>query len=104
MGHGIAQSFAMNGYDVNLLSRNKVSLDRAVKEIEWSLDKFVNKGSLNKCEAESALSRISTTTSYEEGVGDVDLALESVSENLDLKKQVFSKIDEASPSSHNNSL
>jgi enoyl-CoA hydratase/3-hydroxyacyl-CoA dehydrogenase len=97
MGHGIAQSLAMNGYDVNLLSRNKDSLDRAIKEIEWSLGKFVNKGSLNKCEADSVLSRISTTTSYKEGLEDVDLALESVSENLDLKKLVFSKIDEVAP-------
>ncbi len=97
MGHGIAQSFAMNGYDVNLLSRNKDSLDRAVKEIEWSLGKFVKKGSLNKSEAESTFSRISTTTSFQEGLADVDLALESVSESLDLKKQVFSKIDEATP-------
>jgi len=97
MGHGIAQSFAMNGYDVNLLSRNKDSLDRAVKEIEWSLGKFVKKGSLNKSEAKSTFSRISTTTSFQEGLADVDLALESVSESLDLKKQVFSKIDEAAP-------
>ena len=98
MGHGIAQAFAVKGYDVNLLSRNTDSLVKAVEEIKWSLGKFVKKGSISSSEVEAALSRIKTTTSYEEAVGEVDLALESVSENMDLKKRIFSKIDEIAPS------
>ncbi|MCK4884925.1 3-hydroxyacyl-CoA dehydrogenase [Candidatus Bathyarchaeota archaeon] len=98
MGHGIAQAFAVKGYEVNLLSRNKDSLKKAVQEIEWSLGKFVKKGAIGSGEAEAALSRIMTTTSYGEAVGDVDLALESVSESMELKKRVFSKIDEHAPS------
>jgi enoyl-CoA hydratase/3-hydroxyacyl-CoA dehydrogenase len=98
MGHGIAQTFAVKGHDVCILSRGKGSLKRAVQEIEWSLDKFVKKGAVGRCEADDALSRIRTTTSYEEAVKDVDLALESVSENIDLKRQVFSKIDKLAPS------
>jgi enoyl-CoA hydratase / 3-hydroxyacyl-CoA dehydrogenase len=98
MGHGIAQSFAMKGYDVYLLSRSKDSLDRAVQEIEWSLGKFVKKGSLSRDETEAVLSRIRTTTSYVEAVGDADLAVESVSESMDLKRRVFAKIDEVAPS------
>ncbi len=98
MGHGIAQAFAVKGYEVNLLSRNKGSLKKAVQEIDWSLGKFVKKGAISSGEAEAALSRIMTTTSYGEAVGDVDLALESVSESMELKKRVFSKIDEYAPS------
>ena len=98
MGHGIAQAFAVKGYYVNLLSRNTDSLVKAVEEIKWSLGKFVKKGSISSSEVEAALSRIKTTTSYEEAVGEVDLALESVSENMDLKKRIFSKIDETAPS------
>jgi len=98
MGHGIAQAFAVKGYEVNLLSRNKDSLKKAVQEIEWSLSKFVKKGAISSGEAEAALSRIMTTTSYGEAVGDVDLALESVSESMELKRRVFSKIDEYAPS------
>jgi len=98
MGHGIAQSFAVKGYDVCLLSRSRDSLDRAVQEIRWSLGKFVDKCTISSGEAEAALSRIRTTTSYKEGVTDADLALESVSENMDLKRRVFSKIDEMAPS------
>lgn len=98
MGHGIAQAFAVKGYKVNLLSRSNNSLKKAVQEIEWSLNKFVEKGRISRDEAEAALSRIATTTSYEEAAADVDLAVECVSENMDLKRLVFSKIDETAPS------
>jgi len=98
MGHGIAQAFAVKGYEVNLLSRSKDSLKKAVQEIEWSLNKFVEKGRISRDEAEAALSRIRTTTSYGEAAADVDLALESVSENMELKRRVFSKIDANAPS------
>jgi len=97
MGHGIAQTFAMKGYDVCLLSRSRDSWDRAVQEIEWSLGKFVKKGALSRGEAEAALSRITTTSSYEMAVAEADLVLESVSESMDLKRMVFSKIDETAP-------
>jgi enoyl-CoA hydratase/3-hydroxyacyl-CoA dehydrogenase len=97
MGHGIAQTFAVVGYDVNLLSRSRKSLDEAIQKIEWSLNKFVNKGLINVSKAEEALSRITTSTSYEEAVGDVDLVVESISENMKLKRYVFSKIDEFAP-------
>jgi len=98
MGHGVAQAFAVKGYEVNLLSRSNDSLKKAVQEIEWSLNKFVEKGRISRGEAEAALSRIVTTTSYEEAAADVDLAVECVSENMDLKRRVFSKIDETAPS------
>lgn len=98
MGHGIAQAFALRGYKVNLLSRSEDSLRRAVQDIEWSLDKFVEKRVISGHEAETVLSRITTTTSYDEAVKKADLAVEAVSENMELKKQVFSKIDAIAPS------
>ena len=97
MGHGIAQAFALKGYEVNLLSRSKDSLKKAIQEIEWSLSKFVDKRLLSRDEAETVLSRITATTSYD-NAANIDLAVETVSENMDLKKRVFSKIDEIAPS------
>jgi len=97
MGHGIAQSFALSGYNVSLLSRNKDNLDKAVQEIKWSIDKFVEKGKITKNQGDAALSRLITTMSYGEALSDVDLVVESVSENMQLKKQVFSKIDSHAP-------
>ncbi len=99
MGHGIAQAFALKGYDINLLSRSVDSLRRATRDIGWSLDKFLEKGTISRKQAEMALSRIRTTTSFEEGVRNVDMVVEAVSENMELKKGVFSKIDVAAPSS-----
>ncbi|MCW4015160.1 MAG: 3-hydroxyacyl-CoA dehydrogenase [Candidatus Bathyarchaeota archaeon] len=97
MGHGIAQTFAVKGYYVSLVSRNKDSLAKAVEEIEWSLSKFVKRGTISNSEAQAVLSKITTTTSYEKAVKDADLALECVSEKMELKKQVFSNIDKVAP-------
>ncbi len=98
MGHGIAQAFAMRGYEVNLLSRRNESLRKALQEIEWSITKFVEKGKISRDAAEAALSRITTTTSYGKAAADIDLAVECVSENMELKRKVFAKIDETAPS------
>ncbi len=97
MGHGIAQAFAVAGFDVSLLSRSEDSLKRAVKDIGWSLEKFVEKRIISRDKADLALSRISGTTSFVEAVGDVDLVVEAVSEDLGLKKRVFRKIDALAP-------
>jgi enoyl-CoA hydratase/3-hydroxyacyl-CoA dehydrogenase len=98
MGHGIAQAFASKGYKVNLLSRHKKSLKKALQDIEWSLNKFMEKGDISKDEVEATLSKINPTTSYEAFARDIDLAVESVSENIELKKRVFRKVDEMAPS------
>jgi enoyl-CoA hydratase/3-hydroxyacyl-CoA dehydrogenase len=98
MGHGIAQVFALRGYNVNLLSRNQDSLRRAIQQIEWSLNKFVEKGRINRDELKTVLLRIKTTTSYAESIKNIDLAVEAISENMKLKKQVFSKVDSIAPS------
>ena len=97
MGHGIAQCFAVKGYDVYLLSRSRDSLKKAVKEIEWSLGKLAEKGDISNHEVKTALSRICTTVSYDEALTDVDLVLESVSENMEVKRGIFSKVDELAP-------
>ena len=97
MGHGIAQVFAMKGYEVKLLDINEEILKKAIQSIEWSLNKFVEKRRIRKEDADAALSRIKTTTAYEEAAKDIDFAIEAVPENIELKKKVFSKIDEVAP-------
>ena len=97
MGHGIAQVFAMKGYQVNLLDIDEEILKKAKQSIAWSLNKFVEKRRISKEDADAALSRIKTTTSYEEAVSDIGLAIEAVPENIELKKKVFAKVDEIAP-------
>ncbi len=97
MGHGIAQAFAVNGFEVTLLSRNESNLERALQKIQWSLSKFAKKGMMTQQEMQATLARIRTCASYKEGLRDVDLVVESVLEKMELKKQVFSKIDQYAP-------
>lgn len=93
MGHGIAQVFIMNGFKVALLDISEDILRRARQNIEWSLGKFVEKRRIRREDADAALSRLKTTTSYEEAVSDSDLVIEAVPEKMELKKSIFKKVD-----------
>ena len=97
LGHGIAQVFSMRGYKVNLLDLNDDLLKKGLQGIEWSLNKFVEKRRIRKEDAEAALSRIKVTTSYEKAAKDIDFAIEVVSEKMNIKKMVFSKLDDIAP-------
>ncbi|MEM3783629.1 MAG: 3-hydroxyacyl-CoA dehydrogenase [Candidatus Bathyarchaeia archaeon] len=97
MGHGITQLLAMNGYHVTMVDINDELLQKALEKIKWSLGKFTEKKRIRQEDAEAALARISTTTSYEHAAEDIDLAIEAVPENMDLKKQVFAKLDNVAP-------
>jgi enoyl-CoA hydratase/3-hydroxyacyl-CoA dehydrogenase len=97
MGHGIGEMLAMTGYHVMLIDINDELLQKAREKIKWSLDKFVEKKRIRREDADSALARVSTTTSYEDACRDIDMALEAVPENINLKKEVFSKLDAVSP-------
>ena len=97
MGHGIAQLLAMNGYYVTMVDISDEILQKALEKIKWSLNKFAEKKRIRQEDVDSTLSRISTTTSYEQAAKDIDLAIEAVPENIGLKKQVFAKLDEIAP-------
>ena len=97
MGHGIAQLLATAGMNVNLVDVKDEFLKSAVEKIKWSLEKFVEKRRLSKEEADAALSRIKTTTNLEDAVRDVSFVIEAASENMDMKKQIFSRIDKNAP-------
>jgi len=97
MGHGIAELLAMTGYEVVMIDISDELLQKGKEKIKWSLDKFVEKKRIRKEDADAALARISTTTSYEQAGKDIDLAIEAVPENMDLKRKVFSTLDSAAP-------
>jgi enoyl-CoA hydratase/3-hydroxyacyl-CoA dehydrogenase len=97
MGHGIAELLAMTGYEVVMIDISDELLQQGKEKIKWSLDKFVEKKRIRKEDADAALARISTTTSYEQAGKDIDLAIEAVPENMDLKRKVFSTLDSAAP-------
>ncbi len=97
MGHGIAELLAMAGYEVTMIDISDEFLTKAMERIKWSLDKFVEKKRIRREDADATLARIHTTTSYEQAAKDIDLAIEAVPENMELKKKVFTTLDSLAP-------
>jgi enoyl-CoA hydratase/3-hydroxyacyl-CoA dehydrogenase len=97
MGHGITQLLAMNGYEVTMVDISDEILQKAKEKIKWSLDKFTEKKRIRPEDANAAMARISTTTSYEQAARDIDFAIEAAPENMELKKKVFSTLDSVAP-------
>jgi 3-hydroxybutyryl-CoA dehydrogenase len=93
MGSGIAQVCAQSGIQVFINDIGQEILDRALKNISWSVGKFIEKGKVKE-NLETVMSRIKTGTDFT-AAGQVDLAIEAVFEKLDLKQEVFRKLDEA---------
>ncbi|MEG1498855.1 MAG: 3-hydroxybutyryl-CoA dehydrogenase [Bacteroidales bacterium] len=93
MGHGIAQSFAQAGYEVCLKGRSEASIGKALKKIEKNLQKAVEKAKIEASEKEKTLSLIKAVLSYEE-IKDADLVIEAVSEDMQVKKEIFKILDE----------
>ena len=97
MGHGIAQEFALAGYEVYLNDLTEEKLQDALHSIRSNLEMFVKVGLASPEQAESVPARIHTGTVLTEVVSDVDLVIEAVLENLELKKEIFRALDEACP-------
>jgi 3-hydroxybutyryl-CoA dehydrogenase len=92
MGSGIAQVCAQAAIDVFLNDASEDALTKAIKNIEWSVGKFIEKGKLTE-EKKTILGRITPIKDLEKGK-DVDLAIEAVFEQLELKQQIFEKLDQ----------
>jgi enoyl-CoA hydratase/3-hydroxyacyl-CoA dehydrogenase len=97
MGHGITQLLAMNGLEVTMVDVSDDFLQKGLEKIKWSLEKFVEKRRIRQEDAQAAIARIHTSTSYEQAAKDIDIAIEAVPENMELKKQVFAKLDSLAP-------
>ena len=91
MGGGIAQVCAQAAIDVYLNDASEEALKKAVKNIEWSVGKFIEKGKLTE-EKETIVGRITPIKDIDKGK-DVDLVIEAVFEQLELKQQIFEKLD-----------
>jgi 3-hydroxybutyryl-CoA dehydrogenase len=95
MGNGIAHVFAMNDFKVSLVDVSQPALDKAVATITKNIDRMVTKGSVTEENKTATLKNITTYTSMEEGVKDVDLVVEAATENIDLKLKIFRQMDAA---------
>ncbi|MFA9518556.1 3-hydroxyacyl-CoA dehydrogenase family protein [Halopenitus sp. H-Gu1] len=91
MGGGIAQVAATAGYEVVVRDVETEYLDRGLERIDSSLDRLADRGSLEEDPA-AVRERIATTTDLDE-LADVDLTIEAVIEDLDVKRDVFADLD-----------
>jgi len=97
MGHGIAQVFALAGYEVNLNSRTEESLQKAVKDIQDDLQRLIEFGLATQEQVDSVLPKIHTSTVLRDSVADADVVIEAVYEDLELKQRIFQELDDLCP-------
>ncbi|KPJ54419.1 MAG: hypothetical protein AMJ37_00630 [Dehalococcoidia bacterium DG_18] len=99
MGSQIAELLSnVGGYHVMLWSRKDETVKRGLDSIEQRLKKFfVDKEKMSPAQMDQIVGRIKGTTDISQAVKNADFVIESVAENLDIKKEVFKKLDENAP-------
>src|ERR687894_315955 len=92
MGHGIAQVSAQSGYDVVVREVDQGALDKGLGKVEKQLGRAVEKGKLEQSAADEVKGRIHGTLDYAE-LADCDLVVEAITEDLDLKLEMWREVD-----------
>ena len=100
MGSQIAEILSRIGeYRVNLMDINNELVIKGLQAIDDRLEQFfVSKGKITAEEKESIIARLSGSTNLVEAVMEADFVVESVSEVLALKKEIFAQLDASAPS------
>ena len=97
MGSGIAQVAAQAGYQTTVVEASRELLDRGLGGIRKSLSGLAERGKLSKADAEATLERLKGAVDLEALKG-CDLVIEAITENLQLKKETFARLDQICPS------
>jgi 3-hydroxybutyryl-CoA dehydrogenase len=92
MGSGIAQACAQAGVEVTMQDLSSEAIEKALKNIKWSVNKFVEKGKLKEDSA-TVMGRIRAVPDLSDAAS-ADLIIEAVFEKLDVKQETFRTIDE----------
>lgn len=97
MGHGIAQEFALAGYEVYMQDLTEEKLQQATDNIRKNLAMLRKVGLVTEGKDEDILVNIHCATQLEEAVQNADVVFEAVLENLELKEKLFQKLDSLCP-------
>ena len=92
MGGGIAMNFLSAGIPVTLVEMKQEALDRGVATITKNYEATAKKGRMKPEQVQQAIALITPTLSYDD-LADCDLVIEAVFENMDVKKEVFARLD-----------
>lgn len=95
MGAGIAQIAAMHHHSVILVDRDEATVSRGIAAIEKNLDRAVEKGRLTPEQRGTIVTHIRPETAIKDF--DVDIAIEAATEKLDLKLEIFRRLDQSTP-------
>ena len=97
MGYGTALTFARAGYNVRMYGRSDASIERGFKSINAALTTLRDNDFIWESDIHEILGRIKGVTSLEKAAEGADFVIESVAEELDVKRDVFGKLDELCP-------
>ena len=97
MGRGIAYAAALGGYHTRLQDTSEQALEKGVTEIWATFEKGVVTGKVPSEVAATANKRLSTMRGIEDAVRDADLVIEAVPESIELKVELFGKLDRMTP-------
>ena len=92
MGGGIAMAFANVDIPVVLLDVDQANLDRGMGVIRKNYEASVKRGRMTQADVDKRMALIKPSTKYED-FGSVDLAIEAVFEDMNLKKKIFAELD-----------
>lgn len=93
MATGIVEVFARSGFDVTVVGRAQAKVDAVVQAITRSLDKQVQRGRASEEDKAAALGHVTTSTSLDD-LSAVDLVVEAIAEDIDIKTTLFENLDE----------
>jgi 3-hydroxyacyl-CoA dehydrogenase len=93
MGGGIAMNFANAGIPVVIVEQKQEPLDRGLATIRKNYERTASRGGITAAQVEERCALITGSLSMEDSFGDVDLVIEAVFERMDIKKDIFAKLD-----------
>jgi 3-hydroxybutyryl-CoA dehydrogenase len=97
MGHGIAHVAALAGIDVALNDVADGPIEQGLAAIRRNLDKGIEKGKVREAQRDAALAHLRGEADLEIAVSDADLVIEAVPEKLELKQEIFRRVEGAAP-------
>lgn len=98
MGHQIAMLCALGGYDTVIQDVQEDALINAEEKLQGIMDKWVVKGKISEDQKAASFQRLQFKTDLKEAVEDADFVIEAIVEKLDVKKEVFAKLEKYAPS------